>query len=151
MQEDIEMDCDRCGRRSPSFFDDPVGDLSSYFCEPRPWCNKVVAIVHNTKAFDSQFILKRAILLKWNPELILSGFKIISTKMQHIYFLDFVSYLPMPLRKLPEAFGFSSTKSWFPHYFDTKANLNYVGPRPDITYFGDDEIGEGERKDFTSW
>jgi len=116
MQEDIETDCDRCGRRRHSFYDNPVGDLLSYLCEPRPWCNKVVAIAHNAKAFDSQFILKRVILLKWNPQLILTGFKIISMKMQHIHFLDSISYLPMPLRKLPEAFRLSTQKTWFPHY-----------------------------------
>jgi hypothetical protein len=53
-------------------------------------------------------------------------------KMQHIHFLDSVSYLPMPLRKLPEAFGLLSSKYWFPQYFNTKANLKYVGPIPDI-------------------
>jgi len=64
MQEDIETGCERCGRRRHSFYDDPVGDLLSYLCKPRPWCNRVVAIAHNAKAFDSQFILQRAILLK---------------------------------------------------------------------------------------
>jgi hypothetical protein len=105
MQDDIETGCVRCGRRRHSFFDDPVKDLLSYLCEPRPWCNKVEAIAHNAKAFDSQFILKRAILLKWKPELILSGLKIIGMNMQRIHFIDSFSYLPIPLRKLPEAFG----------------------------------------------
>jgi hypothetical protein len=129
-------------KRRHSYFYDPVGDLLSYLCEHRPWCNKVVAIAHNAKAFDSQFILKRAIL-KWTPELILTGLKIISTKMQHVHFLDSVSFLPMPLRKLPEAFGLSS-KSWFFHYFNTKANMDYIGPIPDIHYFGADEMSEGD-------
>jgi hypothetical protein len=110
-----------------------------------------VAIAHNAKAFDSQFILKRAILLKWNPQLILTGLKIISMKMQHIHFLDSVSYLPMHLRKLPEAFGLSTEKTWFPHYWNTKANLDYVCPIPDIKYFGTDEMSENERKYFLSW
>jgi hypothetical protein len=64
VQDNIDMDCERCGRRRHSFFEDPVGDLLSYLCEPRPWCKKVIAIAHNSKAFDSQFILNRAILLK---------------------------------------------------------------------------------------
>jgi len=149
--DDLETDCDRCGRKRHSFSDDPVGDLLSYLCEPPPWCNKVVAIPHNAKAFDSQFILKRAILLKWKPQRVLSGLKIISMKMQHIHFLDSIPYLPMPLRKLLEAFGFSSHKSYFPHYWNTKANLDYVGPIPDIKYFVADEMSEGERKDFLSW
>jgi hypothetical protein len=62
--------------------------------------------------------------------------------MQHIHFLDSISYLPMSLRKLPEAFGLLS---------NTKANLNYVCPIPDIQYFRADEMNAGERKDFLSW
>jgi len=67
MQDIYEQDCARYGKRQHSFFEDPVGDLLSYLCEPRPWCKKVVAIAHNAKAFDAQFILNRAILLKWTP------------------------------------------------------------------------------------
>jgi hypothetical protein len=146
MQDDIDTDCERCGKRRHSFFDDPVGDLLSYLCEPRPWCNKVVAIAHNAKAFDSQFILRRVILLKWTPELILNGLKIISMKMEHIHFLDSASYLHMALRKFPEAFWLSSSKSCLPHYFCTKANMGYVGPIPEIRYFGADEMSEGREK-----
>jgi len=87
----------------------PVDDFLSYLCEPHPWCKKVVAIAHNAKAFDAQFILDRAIFLKWTPELILSGLKIVSMKIHHIQFLDSVSYMPMPLRKLPEAFGLQTS------------------------------------------
>jgi len=61
MQDDYKQDCAQCGKRRHSFFEDPVGDLLSYLCEPRPSCKKVVAIAHNTKAFESQFILNRAI------------------------------------------------------------------------------------------
>jgi len=124
MQNDIDVDCERCGRRRHSFFEDPVGDLVSYLCEPRPWCKKVVATAYNANAFDSQFILNRAIFLKWNPEIILSGQKSISMRTQHLHFLDSVSYLPMPLRKLSEALCFLPSKSWFPHYFSTKENLD---------------------------
>jgi hypothetical protein len=86
MQDDIDIDCERCGKRRHSFFDDPVGDLLSYLCKPRQWCNKVIAIAHNAKAFDSQFILKSALLFKWTPELILTGLKIISKKCNTFYF-----------------------------------------------------------------
>jgi len=65
--------------------------------------------------------------------------------MQHIHFLDSVSYLPMPLRKVPETFGLSTQKTWFSHYWNTEANLDYVGPIPDIKYFGADEMSENER------
>jgi hypothetical protein len=76
IQDDIDIDYERCGKRRHLFFDDAVGDLLSYLCERRPWCIKVIAIAHNAKAFDSQFILRRAILLKLTPELILTGLKL---------------------------------------------------------------------------
>jgi hypothetical protein len=51
--------------------------------------------------------------------------------------------LPCALRKLPESFGLQVTKSWYPHYFNAEENLHYVGPMPDISYYGVDEMGEG--------
>jgi len=53
---------------------------------------------------------------------------------------DSVSFLPCALRKLPEAFGLSASKSWYPHYFNTRENLNYVGPIPDTLYYGVDDM-----------
>ena len=104
MQADIDTDCERCGRRRQSFWEDPVGDLLSHLVEKRPWCNRVIAIAHNSRGFDAQFILDRAIVLKWTPELILNGQKIICMKINHVTFLDSISFMPMALRKLPEAF-----------------------------------------------
>ena len=114
MFADIEENYERCGRKKNSFWEDPVNDLLSYFYETRPWVSKVVAIDQNAKAFDSQFIFNRAILMKWRPELILNRLKIVSTKTEHMLFIVSVSYLPLPIRKLPEAFGLSETKFWNP-------------------------------------
>ena len=55
------------------------------------------------------------------------------------------------LRKLPKAFGLQASKSWFPHLFNTKVNLDYVKPIPDIKYYGADEMSEGERREFLAW
>jgi hypothetical protein len=71
-------------------------------------------------------------------------------KIEHM-FIDSVSYFPMPLRKLPKAFGLSVTKSWYPHYFNTNTNLNYVGPIPDVSYYGVDEMGISGRGEFMTW
>jgi len=71
-------------------------------------------------------------MLKWNPELIMNGLKIMFMKMEHLLFLDNVSFLPCPLRKLAEAFGLTACKSWYPHCFNTEENLDYVGPIPDV-------------------
>ena len=87
-------------------------DLLNYLCEPLPLASKIVAIAHNAKAFDLHFILIMAILLKWKPDLITNCLKIISIKMEHLVFLDSVSFLLCALRKLSEAFGLEATKSW---------------------------------------
>jgi len=47
LSADIDEDSERCGKRKHYFWDDPIGDLHSYLCEPRPWVRKVVAIAHN--------------------------------------------------------------------------------------------------------
>ena len=72
-------------------------------------------------------------------------------KINHVKFLDSISFIPMALRKLPEAFGLSATKSWYPHLFNTRANLYYVGSIPDMAQYGVAELDESERKEFTSW
>ena len=81
----------------------------------------------------------------------MNGLKIVSMKIEHMLFIDSASYLPMPLRKLPEAFGLSVSKSWYPHFFNTRANLDYVEPIPDISYFGADEMSHSERSEFMRW
>ena len=71
--------------------------------------------------------------------------------MEHLTFLDSISFLPMALRKLPEAFGLTATKSWYPRCFKTLANRDYVGPIPGIEQYGADQMSESERKDFMAW
>ena len=78
-------------------------------------------------AFVLHFILSKAILLKWKPEIIMNGLKIMCMKLEHLVFLDSVSYLPCPLRKLPEANVMTASKSWY-HYFNTEENFDYIGP-----------------------
>ena len=66
-------------------------------------------------------------------------------------FLDSVSFLPFPLRKLPEAFGLKASKSWYHHFFNTEENLDYIRPIPDVSYCVVNEMGEGERNEFHAW
>jgi hypothetical protein len=127
-----------------------VADLLIYLYESHPWASKIVAMAHNAEGFDFHFILNSAIILKWKPELITNGLKIIRMKMEYLLFFDSVSFLPCPLRKLPKAFGLQTAKSWYPHYFNTEENLDYVGPMPDI-YYGVDEMTGVEREEFVAW
>lgn len=46
-------------------------------------------------------------------------------------FLDSYNYLPFALSKMPSAFGFQELKKgYFPHFFNTDQNQQYVGPYP---------------------
>ena len=90
-------------------------------------------------------------MLKWKLEMIMNGLKVMCMKMEHLVFFDSVSFLPCPLRKLPEAFGLTARKSWYLHYFNTEENLDFVGPIPDVSYYGVNEMGEGERREIFAW
>jgi len=79
------------------------------------------------------------------------GLKIMCLKMEQFMFLDSLSFLPFPLRRLPEAFGLTASKSWYRQYFNTEENLANVGPFPDVSYYGADEMSEGERRVFLAW
>ena len=91
----------------------------------------MIAIAHNAKSFDLHSILSRAVLLKWRPDLVMSGQKIIVMKMEHQEFIDSIRFLPIPLRNLPSAFNLTASKEWYPHYFITQENQDYVGSIPD--------------------
>ena len=72
-------------------------------------------------------------------------------EMEHLEFLDSVSFLPCSLRKLPEVFGLVAFKSWYPHYFNTEEKLDYVGPIADASYYRVNEMCESERRGFFAW
>ena len=90
-------------------------------------------------------------MLKWKPELITNGLKIVSMKMEHLVFLDSLSFLPCALRNLPEAFGLEASKLWYPNHFNTEENLDYLGPMPDISYYGVNGMGGLERDELFAW
>jgi hypothetical protein len=148
---DIDQDCIQCGKRKHTFWVDPLGDMLSYLCEPRPWAERILVIAHNAKAFDLHFILHRVIFLKWKVELIMNGLKIMCMRMEHLLFLDIISFLPFALRKLSDAFGLTVSKSWYSHYFNTRANLDYVGKFPDVSYYSIDKMSVSEREEFLAW
>jgi hypothetical protein len=70
---DVEVDCPRCCKRMHSFLTDPVGDLISHTFKSRPWADRVVAITHNPKAFDLNFVLNRVVRMKLLPDLLITN------------------------------------------------------------------------------
>ena len=99
---DIEQDCFQCGKRIHSSWNEPVGDMLSYFCESHPWVENIIVISHNAKACDLKFILTWDILLKCQVKLIMNWMKVMFIQVEQLVFLDSVSFLPFALRKLPK-------------------------------------------------
>jgi hypothetical protein len=56
----------------------------------------------------------------------------------------------MPSKKLPESFGLTAHKSWYPHLFTTE-NMNYVDLTPGVSYYDIDNMQTSERKEFLPW
>jgi hypothetical protein len=78
----------------------------------------------------------------------MDGTKILSMRVEHLVFVDSLNYLNMPLKSIPKAFDLSCKKGYFPHFWKTLQNLDYVGPYPDVKYYGADYMSEGERPNF---
>ena len=116
-----------------------------YLCDTRAWVEKIIVISHTAKAFDLHFILIRAILHKWQVELIMNGMKMMCMRAELLVFLDSISFLPFALRKLSEAFGLTVAKSLYTPYINTLETLDYVGKIPDISYYGLVEMSVSER------
>ena len=149
--DDVNTPCNACGVRKWAFWQKPIEEFVNYLRKPRKNIEKIIAIAHNAKSFDSQFILNYMIKLKWTPNILLNGTKIICMRVHHIVFLDSLNFFPMPLRDLPKAFGLPAQKGYYPHFFNTMTNLNYVGIYPDVSYYGVNSMSERERTDFLAW
>src|SRR5262249_55990656 len=79
--------------------------------------------------------------------------KVTYMKLAGVRFIDSCRFLPMPLSKLPAAFGFEGDqqKGDFPHLFNTKANWTYVGQIPDLHFYDPDSKSEKGAKKLVDW
>jgi hypothetical protein len=112
-------------------------------------------IAHNGKGYDYQFILKWIYAnTDYQPFIIFAGSKIqyLSIKELNIRFIDSLSFLTMPLKAFPKTFGQKELKKgYFPHWFNTKENWNYVGQMPPAEMFRYNSFKEKDRNDFMKW
>jgi len=56
----------------------------------------------------------------------MDGSKILSMVVENFHFLDLLNYLPMSLKSMPISFDLTWKKGYYPHFFNTASNLNYV-------------------------
>jgi hypothetical protein len=139
------------------------------FCEwlISPVHKDTTVLAHNSKAFDSCFILNFCVNnARIKPDVVFAGSKIMSLKINeglNIQFIDSLNFMPVALKKLPSAFGLQIesefddiniteiTKGDFPHKMNTRENQNYIGEWPSLQMYGVDFMSDANREKFIQW
>ncbi|KAL5005275.1 hypothetical protein ScPMuIL_018731, partial [Solemya velum] len=144
-----------CGRREIVF---SGNNTCETFCKWlfNPRYRYFKAVAHNMRSYDGFFLLNYLINQSIRPnKIIFSGSKIMYMEVGrdlHIRVLDSLNFLPMKLSQLPISFGLAEVKKgWFPHFFNTRENQEYIGPYPSSHYYGVDYMGAKEREAFLDW
>jgi hypothetical protein len=52
---------------------------------------------------------------------------------------------------MSKSFYLTCKKGYYPHFFNTASNLNYVGPYPEPEYYGAESMSVDERAQFLEW
>jgi hypothetical protein len=73
-------------------------------------------------------MLRKILELRWTPQLIMDGTKILSMIVENLHFLDSLNFLPMSLKSMPKSFDLTCKKGYYPQFFNTAKNLEYMGP-----------------------
>ena len=149
--DDLSTDCEQCGKRVHVFWQDPIGKFIDYLRLSRPFADKLYVISHNSRGYDAQFLLRRFLELRWIPKLIMDGTKILCMSVEHICFVDSLNFIPMSLKNMPKSFDLTCRKGYYPHYFNTAENLDYVGSYPEPMFYGADFMSSDERSRFLQW
>ena len=86
-----------------------------------------------------------------DTQLIMDGTKILSVIVENLHFLDSLNFLPMSLKSMPKSFDFTCKKGYYPHFFNTANNLEYVGPYPEPKFYGAEYMSGDERAQILEW
>ena len=109
-------------------------------------------IAHNARGYNAQFIRNWCIENGVKPYVIYNGMKIMYMEACSIRFIDSLNFVHDRLSAFPKTFGMTELKKgYFPHYFNTRRNQNYMGPIPAKRCFGVDQMRLSVRKDLLKW
>jgi hypothetical protein len=57
----------------------------------------------------------------------------------------------MSLKSMPKSFDLTCRKGFYPHFFNTASNFNYVGAYPEPEFYGAEYMSADERAQFLEW
>ena len=149
----IDEPCHFCEPREHIFAgENTLQDFLTWLFECKRHKNATV-LAHNFQGYDGQFILRYLIQQgSQPPTVIMNGAKILLLEAHGLRFIDSLSFIAQPLRRFPEAYGLDELqKGYFPHFFNTVANQNYMGPYPERHYYDPDGMSQEQRTLFNTW
>jgi hypothetical protein len=112
--------------------------------------DEATVIAHNLKGCDGQFILNYLVHTACiKPSVILNGSKILCIEICGIKFIDSYNFPPLCPGQITRHLWLDRTeKGYFPHFFNTAQNQNYVGPYPAAEYY---DMSIANRRAFFAW
>ena len=147
----VRPPCKDCGQRQTTF--SSIESFGEFIFKEQNFNTTVLS--HNGGRYDEYFLLSYALKNSIIPSVVYAGSRIMSMHVKgnlNIRFLDSYSFLPMPLKSLPKAFGMEDIeKGEFPYFFNTKKNINYVGAYPPPEMYGVDNMSTDARRSFLEW
>ena len=113
----------------------------------------MIVLAHNSKNFDSHFILNYCVENGIFPDIVFQGTKIMSMAVKEVKmrFVDTINFLPFSLKKVATSFNLKHVKGYFPHMSNTQAMEGYVGPMPPPEKYGIEYMSTQAKKEFLSW
>jgi hypothetical protein len=94
--DDLNIDCEQCGKRVHVFWEDPIGTFIDYLLLSRPFADKIHVISHNSRGYDAPFLLRKFLELRWLPILIMDLKKILSMCVENLIFVDSLFFTNEP-------------------------------------------------------
>ena len=86
------------------------------------------------------------------PVVITKGLNIILLKHAGVQIIDSHNFIPMALARFPATFDLRELKKgYFPHFFNTEENEDYVGPLPEVDHYGPGSMSPKARGQFLQW
>lgn len=117
--------------------------------------HKGFTIFFHNLSYDGSFLLQYLLSQTLRPSFIIyrgSKIQMFNVDALNIRVLDSYNFLPMALAKLPKAFQLDSLKKgYFPHFFTSANNLNYVGTYPPAETYGPHAMSVEGRLEFYKW
>ena len=115
---------------------------------------KVTIVAHNQRGYDGHFLIQDFFNRDFQatPNLVMSGSKILCSQIENLKFIDSLSLFMQPLSALCKSFNITEMKKgFFPHFFNTPENQDYVGPIPPLHDYKPTAMKPEQQHEFMKW